>query len=147
MQPVSFMIVHSRWTKLDGQPKQNPIEASIWEPNPDKPGRLRFVRLKTKQELFEELGARLKAEDLVPDEYFSICTSARNPENQPLPTDSPRFMCFAVRGGSEGHYIHVGFVYDGKYQDLFLGKTLREGPDGLDYALQIANACTRAFHC
>lgn len=141
MQPVLSMGVHSRWVVVDGgQSKQNPIDAGIWEPAPDKPGYLRF-KAKTRLELFNELEARLKAENLVPDEYFCICS-----EEAPLPAYNPRFICFVVRGNSEGYYIHIGFVHNGVYQDVFLGKTLREGPEGLKYACKIANACTRAFH-
>lgn len=144
------MTTYARRAILDGQPKQEPIEIDVWEPNPEKPGYLRFVRKKTVQEVYDELKARLEAEKLVPDEYFNISSEYRysdeKPKETPMPTDYWRIISFAVKGGSEGYYIHVGLILGGKkYQDLFLGKTLQEGEDGLNYATQIANVCTRAF--
>lgn len=123
----------------------------IWEPNPEKPGYLRFVRMKTVQEVFDELKARLEAENLVPDEYFHADIEHRynnnTPEEMPIPSEFWRVACFAVKGGSEGYYFHIGVILkDGKYQDLFIGKTLREGENGINYANQVIGACTKAFH-
>jgi len=146
------MTVYARFAILGIEDQdQKPIEIEVWEPNPDKPGYLRFIRMKTVQEVFDELKARLEAEDLVPDEYFQIiCTEFRlhdkKPKDIPFPSDYWYIICFATKGTSEGNMIHVGVLLPGgKYQDLFLGKTLKQGPDGLNYASQIVNACTRAF--
>ncbi|MGB9825437.1 MAG: hypothetical protein ACPLRU_02080 [Desulfofundulus sp.] len=123
----------------------------IWEPDPEKPGYLRFVRMKTLQEVFSELKTRLEADNLLPDEYFSISPDYRYLERYrgkkydkiPLPENYWRVISFAAKGTSEGHYIHVGVITrDGEYLDLFLGKTFR----GLGFALEVANACTRCFH-
>jgi hypothetical protein len=147
-------IIHARYAILGGEPAQEPIETEVWEPNPDKPGYLRFVRMKTISEVYDELKARLKADDLLPDEYFQISSGFRygdeyggkTPNKIPLPKNYWQIICFAVRGTSEGYYIHVGLILkDGQYQDLFLGKTLQEGEDGLNYALQIVSAVTKAF--
>lgn len=145
------MTTYARCIILDGQPKKVPIEIEVWEPNPEKPGYLRFVRMKTVQEVFDELKVRLEAEGLVPDEYFSIgvdySLSGKKYGETPIPSDYWRIICFAVRGSSEGYYMHVGLILKGgQYQDLFLGKTLREGADGVNYANQVVSACTRAFH-
>lgn len=90
-----------------------PIEIELWEPNPEKPGYLRFVRMKTYQEVFDELHARLKSENLVPDEYFNICSRYNErPEKMPVPSEYWRVISFAVKGSSEGNYIHKDQKYD-----------------------------------
>lgn len=51
--------------------------------------------------------------------------------------------CFAVEGGSEGHYIHVEEIDgDGHRHLVILGKTFL----GLDVALEIANKLTKIFY-
>jgi hypothetical protein len=147
-------IVHARYAILGGpEPKQQPIEVEVWEPNPDKPGYLRFVRMKSVQEVYDELKARLKADDLLPDDYFQISSDFRYSDEYwgkklneiPMPQHYWRIIAFAVKGASEGHYIHIGVILNGQYQDLFLGKTLQEGEDGLNYAMQVVNIITKAF--
>lgn len=142
------MTVYARYAILDGKPVQEPIEIEVWEPNPDKPGYLRFVRMKTLQEVFDELEARLEADGLLPDEYFSISpdyelmkgNQGKGYDEIEIPERYWRVVCFAVKGTSEGYYVHVGVILvGGQYQNLFLGKTFQ----GLDYALKVANACTR----
>lgn len=122
------------------------IEVDVWEPNSEKPGYLRFVRMRTLGEVFSDLKARLEAEGLLPDEYFSVSLSYRYMEKYrgmkeneiPIPQDYWRIICFAVTGTSEGHYIHVGAVIrDGTYQNLFLGKTFQ----GMDFAQRVTAAC------
>lgn len=144
------MTVYARYAILDGKPAQEPIDIEVWEPNPEKPGYLRFVRMKTIQEVFDELKARLEADGLLPDEYFMVSSEYRLSDRYrgkkldeiPVPEKYWRVVCFAVKGTSEGHYIHVGVIQaGGQYQDLFLGKTFQ----GLDFALKVANACTKCF--
>jgi hypothetical protein len=141
--------VYARYAILDGhEPEQQPIEVEVWEPNPDKPGYLRFVRMKTVQEVYDELKARLEADDLLPDDYFQISSDFRYSDEYrgkkldeiPLPRHYWRIVSFAVRGSSEGYYVHIGTIFSsGKYQDLFLGKSFQ----GMEYALKVAAACTR----
>jgi len=125
------------------EPVHEPIDIEVWEPNPKKPGYLRFVRMKTVQEVFDELKARLEADGLLPDEYFMVSSKYRYSDEYreiPVPKDWWRVVCFAVKGTNEGHFIHIGIIMaGGQYQDLFLSKTFQ----GLEYALKVANACTR----
>lgn len=133
------MLVNSRCVILDGKPAPELINIEVWEPNPDKPGYLRFIRMKTLQEVFNELKKWLKVENLLPEEYFDLRSHQCE---MPIPREYWRMVSFAVKGSSEGHYIHIGLILKGgQYQDLFLGKTFQ----GLDYALKVANACTKAF--
>lgn len=145
------MTVCTKVKFIDQKKSKEAIEIDVWEPYPENPGLLRFVRMKTVQEVYNELKARLEAENLIPDHYFNTYVEFlflnKKPEEISIPYDYWGVVCFAVKGGSEGYCIHVGLILSGgKYQDLFIGKTLREGPDGLNYALMIANACTRAFY-
>jgi len=92
--------------------------------------------------VFNELKSRLEVDGLTPDEYFSVRASLDREIPIPIPNDWWRIVCFAVKGTSEGHYIHIGIIrVGGHYQDLFLGKTFQ----GLEYALKVAGACTRYF--
>jgi hypothetical protein len=81
-------------------------------------------------------------EEHVIDEYFS----ASGMTDQPFLKLVERhrwIACYAVTGGSEGHFIHVDLIhgYDqdwtGKAQHLITGKTFM----GLAHALKIANRC------
>lgn len=57
------------------------------------------------------------------DEYFSLSDSG----NRHAPLSSFwRIVTFVVRGGSEGIYLHVGTLNDGKLTNLLIGKTCRE---------------------
>jgi hypothetical protein len=58
-------------------------------------------------------------------------------------TDYIRLGCFAVEGGSEGHYIHVAIITADNYSEtIYLGKTFM----GLEHALKVSNICTQAFY-
>lgn len=111
----------------------------------DKDGFVHTIRRKTIKEVYDELCARLKFEDMFPDEYFEISASikykyetGKEKENAPFPEF--RFIaCYPVTGGSEGHYIHIDVVKDGKHEPIFLGKTFK----GFERACEIANACSR----
>jgi len=117
------------------------IELEIWEPNPDRPGYLRFVRMKTVQEVFDELESRLEADGLLPDEYFVISPEYDRCPEMEIPDDWWRIACFANRGASEGYYIRIGVIRaGGKYVTLCLGKTW-----DLELALKIAARCTEYF--
>lgn len=148
------MQVHARYADLNApEPKIQPIDVDVWEKNPDKPGYLRFVRMRTVGEIFDELKARLKQDDLLPDEYFNISQpewtecNYKNERDIEIPDGFWRIIAFATPGTSEGHYIHVSLIKKGKIYNMFTGKTLREGEDGMDYALNIANVCAKHLSC
>lgn len=113
-----------------------PIEIGVYEPMPDRPGCLRYVRNRTVGEVWKELGERLQQEDLFPDEHMGMAASANGRSEFP----AYRFLaCYPVTGGSEGHYIHVDAVKEGKNAPVFLGKTFQ----GMDFAAAVAAACAR----
>jgi len=88
----------------------------------------------------------LDHEDLI-DEYFSPNEQfCQGKIFETMESGSYRWIaCFAVTGGSEGHYIHIDAVsgYDGDNAGVCLhlltGKTFL----GLDHAIKIASRCTQ----
>jgi len=76
------------------------------------------------------------------DEYFSPGHDyPRGAENQPI-GNFWRIICYAVTGGSEGHYVHVEIVRErgedaNRIDCLALGKTFR----GWDHAWAMAKRC------
>ena len=117
-------------------------------------GYLYVTRYHTWQEVFNDLARALRAlpDDAEPDgstcpvidEYFSPgwYTSEKR-ANEPVPR-ARWIACYAVTGGSEGHYIHVDLIVDGGADGyerhaipLALGKTFR----GMAHAQRIASLC------
>lgn len=116
---------------------EQPIEISIYEPHPDMPGYVLQAGRKTVRQVYDELVQRLKNDDMLPEYRFSICVSAKDIAEEPFP-EHRWIACFAVRGDSEGHCIHVEVIAPGGNRKLlYLGKTLQ----GLARAQAIANAC------
>ena len=83
----------------------------------------------TVEALVRALNAHLRAIGLEPDEY-DYCVSPRiaysDPQvDQHLPKKYRWLVAFAIEGGSEGYYIHVGAVDDATatYTDLGFAKT------------------------
>ncbi len=131
--------------------KVEPIEIHKYEPNPENPPYLRYAGNRTVGEVFEELQGRLKAEGLLPEEYFDLVYSSVTRGARPEPRaefpDCRTIACYPVTGRSEGYYIHVdalvarhgkeGFFIEAV--PLFLGKTFQ----GFDFAAAVANACAK----
>jgi len=89
-------------------------------------------------ELFNRLSDKL--EPLI-DEYFSL--DFRLKKEDPAPKRFHHIACYAVVGGSEGHYIHIDFTLpDEKRLSFALAKTF----GGMENALKIANAATEFFY-
>jgi hypothetical protein len=68
------------------------------------------------------------------DEYFSCMSEYKKKGDQPFPQDYDWIACYAVTGGSEGHYVHVDIIKDGTRELLYLAKTFM----GYDHACEIA---------
>lgn len=114
----------------------DPIEIEVYEPVPDQPGYLCRVRNRTIGEVWQDLKDRLEEDGLLPEEYMGIAASANGASQFPR----YRFLaCYPVTGGSEGHYVHVDVLKDGKHIPVFLGKTFK----GMDFACTVAAACAR----
>ena len=98
-------------------------------------------------EVFNELEAYLKKEDIYPEEYFLQTHDAR-PD-----TLFPRgdIRCYAQWGGSEGIYIElevlVGATKDSSYKIVHIatGKTLDESAEAYDRMQYIAGRIYKAF--
>lgn len=83
------------------------------------------------KELLTELG------DMV-DEYFHIDYVIRGRGTFLWPDNVHWIACYAVTGGSEGHYIHVDLIdREDKRTLVFLGKTFL----GMQHAQNIAARC------
>ena len=102
---------------------------------------LTIIATDTVADVYRKLRDVLQAEDLI-DEYFSLAIETDATFWKLL--ESHRWIaCFAVTGGSEGHYVHVDLVdgfdreWAGKALHLITGKTFL----GLAHALKIANRC------
>jgi len=145
------MRVYARYAILNGQPdsEPEPIEIYVYEPDPEKPGCLRHVRNRTIREVYEDLVSRLKAEDLLPDEYFNI-SSYEVVSWKRGDLEFPRYRaiaCFPVTGASEGHYIHVGALVERtdvkpplvEFVPVFMGKTFQ----GFEFAAAVVAACAK----
>lgn len=123
------------------------IETQIWEAVPDKKGYVRYVGQRKLVEVFNELEAYLKKEDIYPEEYFLQTHDAR-PD-----TLFPRgdIRCYAQWGGSEGIYIElevlVGATKDSSYKIVHIatGKTLDESGEAYDRMQYIAGRIYKAF--
>jgi hypothetical protein len=86
----------------------------LWEQHPDKPeGYLRRARIKTVAEVFAEIVAVTGELGPGHDEYFSVTSGPRGD----MPWPDGRIACYAVTGGSEGHYVHVDVIRMGIAED------------------------------
>lgn len=90
-------------------------------------------------EVYKETCDMLERIGLYPDEYFSL--SAASDRGGEFPYPYRWVACYAVTGGSEGHYLHVDAIMkDGSRKLVFVGKTLQEGKEGMDYMYRICAA-------
>lgn len=114
------------------------IETEIWETVPEKPGNVRVVRNKTVQEVYDEVVLFLKQRNLYDKlDYFLASFDIAE-------SDFPEWhwiACYAVVGGSEGHYVHVDAISSKGLQHIFTAKTF----EGFEHALEVSNMLARAF--
>lgn len=123
--------------------KQNKvIETEIWENHPEKPGYLRFVRSRKAYEIFKELEASMKENNMMPDEYFLL--SHRFDEKTEIPRDAC-FYAYAQWGSNEGVYIEVEMLVNGSRQHFATGKTLGETEEDYDRMQKIAGFIYKSF--
>ena len=102
---------------------------------------------KTIGEVYRAVHAELKRQRYLPDEGFSLWD--RRDKDAPFPLNARWVAAYAVTGGSEGHWVHVGAVFQPEgvetetIRHLFLGKTLREGRDGMDFMYRVSAIIAR----
>ena len=118
-----------------------------WKQGDD--GYLHHERTKTLQEVCDHLNSELKKQDLDPDEYGMDILLGYSRKGELIPPHD-WIVCYAVTGGSEGHYIHVdavsrqpGLGQPGKRYALFLGKSFQ----GMEFAYRVAKACADILEC
>ncbi len=122
------------------------VKTQIWESIPEKKGYVRYVGQRKLQEVFSELEAYLKKEDIYPDEYFLLTS---NDPNALFPRGDIR--CYALWGNSEGIYIElevlVGATKDSpaKWVNVASGKTLSETAETYDRMQYIAGKIYKAL--
>ena len=116
----------------------NGFDPEIWEPDPEKPGYLKFKATRTLKELFDYCKEALTPSGILDQlEYFDLMW--RKKADDPLPRRIKWLVVFVVKGGSEGHYIHIEAILENndphRAQDrelLILGKSLsNKYDDGL----------------
>lgn len=113
--------------------------------NPDG---IRRLKRRNAVDVFNDLVQALKAEDLLPDEYFLLNSHFDN-EKTEFP-DFSRMSCYAEWGGSEGIYLNVNVWFrqdDGTYaeKNFVSGKTLAEDEDAFDRMQYIAGYIYKLF--
>ena len=98
-------------------------------------------------EIYRKLEALVHSAGLIVDEYFTISPDAEYTHNLvEWPDNVVCIMCYAIEGGSEGHYVHVDVqVRNGRDTEtigVFLIKTFL----GMGHVLRLSNTLTRIFH-
>ena len=78
-----------------------------WERMPD--GRMRNPEFAPVRELLGALNAYLESTGNVPGEYGFSCSYDRDPDRL-VPSRYRWLVAYAVEGGSEGYYVHVGAI-------------------------------------
>ena len=122
------------------------IETQIWEPVPEKKGHVRYVGQRKMCEVFSELEAYLRKENIYPDEY--LLPSDDSPEAL-FPDGDIR--CYAQWGNSEGIYLELEVLKPAtkdapaKWVNIASGKTLEQTSDAFDRMQYIAGKIYKAF--
>ena len=108
------------------------VEILNWGPG-DEPGFVKSLGPKQRSEVGGELLRALEdnghgqllaeAEYASPYRWAERDTKLPAPYGGPLPNRYWAAMAFAVRGGSEGHYVHAGVLQDGLFYEVLLVKT------------------------
>lgn len=127
----------------------NKIQTEIWVPSKEHPGCVEYKGQRNAREVYTEIRDLLKAENLMPDEYFIIGSKFDNINvNVPKVVD---VICYAKLGGSEGIYLHVDFIVENTTYNIYepvnfaVGKSLKETTEAFDRMQYIAGRIYRAF--
>lgn len=133
--PFEALSVLRRW--LQGSIDGLHVDTTVWVEDPERPGRLKFTRRKTVDEVYDEilaLAGRTEDGSTVvdgADDHFGIYPNVARGRAWP----EGRIVVYAVTGGSEGHWVHVEVqTSDGRPELLLLGK----GFAGADAAWALA---------
>jgi len=100
-------------------------------------------------DVFVEVKARLEKEhpELIRNmDYFEYDGPDQGLEREKTVQWNPEtgwIIVHYVQGGSEGFYVHVAIIKNGKYTIIFLAKTLLEGEDGRFWSGKMVAALSR----
>lgn len=122
------------------------IQTEIWNPVSDKPGKVQYAGQRKIGDVFKELYSYLKAEDILPDEYFLLNNHLNEDDDFP----QSDVQCYAQWGSNEGIYLEVDLiVYDEEHKarqiHFATGKTLSETVTAYDRMQYIAGQIYKAF--
>ena len=123
-----------RIKKISRYDVDQPIVLECWMPNPDQtnhPGTIVVAGRRTIGEIYLDLEESLIANDLI-DEYISGLANWRShgglTDKSPWPKDVRAVACYAVTGGSEGWYVHMGVILEGETTRVGADNLLVNGP-------------------
>jgi len=115
------------------------IYRNLLSPEGKPTGYLRRVGTRSLSDILEDLIKKLR-EDYKELDYFGFSSAIERKDREQVtwPEKWRWIACYAVTGGSEGHYIHVEVVLSDDTRILvFIGKTFQ----GMAHAFRIANKC------
>jgi len=136
--PVCYAVENEKCVPHEEYPGVPVVEVDEWIPSPEKDGTLTRKRWRTLKDVAMDLNAGLKTVGIDMDDHGMYPWSINGADTDTIPPHK-WIACFAVTGGSEGHYIHVEALLGEHRMPLFLGKTFQ----GMDHALAIASACAK----
>jgi len=113
----------------------------------DEKGFIKNEKPRNLRDVYHDVSVELQQAGLLGDmDYFSMSSSLHCDDPVRLfPLRWKWIACYAVTGGSEGHYVHVDVTHRGadleseKTETIFIGKTF----SGMDNALEIAGALSK----
>ena len=119
---------------------RNTVATEEWRTDPERPGCLRLERRRTVREVIAQLNERLKWLDMQSDESdWHSLLGYEDGQSRDMEWPEGRIAVFAVTGSSEGHYMHLHVLKDGKETLIALAKTFR----GFDFATIYAYTTAR----
>lgn len=131
----------------DPKTVQLEIYRNVLSPEGKPTGYIKRVENRKLKDILEDLIKKL-GEDYKELDYFGFSSIIERKDREQVawPEKWRWIACYAVRGDSEGYYIHVDVIFsdgtrdsNGTREMLFLGKSL----SGMDLALRVANKCAK----
>lgn len=107
--------------------------------DPDENGRVERIGTATVGEVFEQLTAHLKANKMLPDDYFILDMELGKDEH--IPEDA-EFICHPYWGGSEGIYLDIVMESGDGNKAFATGKTIDDNYAAFKRMGDIATECS-----
>ncbi|MBR1442531.1 MAG: DUF3991 domain-containing protein, partial [Firmicutes bacterium] len=113
------------------------IETELYS-EPDEHRRVKKIGMAKAEDVFDQLEAHLKKENLMPDEYLLL---NRNQKGKEIPDDA-EFIAHTNFGGSEGIYIDILMRSKNGLENFATAKTLGENHEDFIRMGRIAAECS-----